>query len=205
MITRRFVLAAGAAFGLSLPAFGACAAASPVATVSAFYDALTTVMKNGRKLGFAGRKQSLAAPMNAAFDLSLMTRLVVGLQWPNLAPDDQKQLAAAFAEFSVANYASEFDDYSGEKFEVDPKATPAPGNDVVVHTKLIQSDGTPVQLDYLLRQEPSGWKIIDVFLSGTISQLAARRSAFTGILREKGAPGLIAVLQDKTKELAAGG
>jgi len=204
MITRRSLLAAGAALAVSLSALDTHAAATPVATVNAFYDALTTVMKNGPKLGFGGRKRTLTSAMNQAFDLALMTRLVVGLQWPSLAPDDQKQLVSAFADFSIANYASEFDDYSGEKFEVDAKTSPAPGNDIVVHTKLIQSDGTPVQLDYLLRQEQGGWRIIDVFLSGTISQLAARRSAFTAILRQQGAPGLIAVLKDKTNELANG-
>jgi phospholipid transport system substrate-binding protein len=160
------------------------------------------VMKDGSKLGFAGRRQKLAPAITQAFDLALMTRLVVGLQWPNLAADDQKQLVSAFADFSIATYAGQFDDFSGEKFEVDPRAVPAPGNDVIVKTKLIQSNGEPVQLDYLLRQEKGEWRIIDVFLSGTISQLAARRSEFSSILREQGARGLIAVLKEKTRALA---
>src|SRR6185437_3079330 len=109
-----------------------------------------------------------------------------------------------FSDFSIATYASQFDDFSGERFQVDPKAVPAPGNDVMVKTKLIPSNGEPVQLDYLLRQEQGDWRIIDVFLSGTISQLAARRSEFSGILREQGAPGLIAVLKQKTKAMANG-
>ena len=120
----------------------------------------------------------------------------------NLSPDDQKQLVGAFTDFSIATYANQFDDFSGEKFEVDPRAVPAPGNDVIVKTKLIQSDGEPVQLDYLLRQEQAEWRIIDIFLSGTISQLAARRSEFSGILREQGAHGLIVVLKERTKALA---
>jgi len=122
----------------------------------------------------------------------------------SLSAEDQRELVAAFSDFSVATYANQFDDFSGERFEVDPKAAPAPGNDVIVKTKLIQSNGEPVQLDYLLRQEQAEWRIIDVFLSGTISQLAARRSEFSGILREQGARGLIAVLRQKTKALASG-
>jgi phospholipid transport system substrate-binding protein len=162
------------------------------------------VMKEGPKLGFAGRRQKLAPAITQAFDLSLMTRLVVGLQWPNLSADDQKQLVIAFSDFSIATYANQFDDFSGERFEIDPKAAPAPGNDVIVKTRLIQSNGEPVQLDYLLRQEQAEWRIIDIFLSGTISQLAARRSEFSGILREQGAHGLIVVLKEKTKALASG-
>jgi phospholipid transport system substrate-binding protein len=204
MITRRAILAAGAALAVSLSGFDTKAAATPPSTLNSFYDALLSVMKDGQKLGFEGRQQKLVPVIARAFDLPLMTRLVVGLQWPNLSPDEQRQLVAAFTEFSVATYASQFDDYDGERFEVDPKAAPAPGNDVIVKTKLVQSSGEPVQLDYLLRQEQGEWRIIDVFLSGTISQLAARRSEFTAILREQGASGLIAVLKEKTKALATG-
>ena len=203
MTRRDIVLAAAALAGLSRSG-AAWAASTPTATLSNFYDVLLAVMKEGQKLGFEGRRQKLTPALSQAFDLPLMTRLVVGLQWPSLPPEDQRQLVAAFTEFSIATYASQFDDYSGEKFQVDPKTAPAPGNDVIVKTKLIQSNGEPVQLDYLLRQEPADWRIIDVFLSGTISQLAARRSEFTGILREQGASGLIALLRERTKALATG-
>ena len=206
MIARRTFLAAGAALVASLCASetGANAAVGPTGTLSAFYDVLMSVMKDGPKLGFDGRRQKLAPAVTQAFDLPLMTRLVVGLQWPNLSADQQKQLVAAFAEFSIATYASQFDDFSGERFEVDSKTAPAPGNDVIVQTKLIQSNGDPVQLNYLLRQEQGDWRVIDVFLEGTISQLAARRSEFSAILRDQGASGLITVLKEKTKALATG-
>jgi len=204
MKRRSFLFAAAAALTVVWRGSESRAAAMPAATLNSFYDTLLAVMKEGPKLGFAGRRQKLAPAITQAFDLSLMTRLVVGLQWPNLSAEDQKQLVAAFSDFSIATYANQFDDFSGEQFEVDPKAAPAPASDVIVKTKLIQSNGEPVQLDYLLRQEQAGWRIIDVFLSGTISQLAARRSEFSGILREKGARGLIAVLTEKTKALASG-
>ncbi|HWE72120.1 MAG TPA: ABC transporter substrate-binding protein [Stellaceae bacterium] len=202
MERRSFLFAATAALTVAWRGAESRAATTPAATLNSFYDTLLAVMKDGPKLGFVGRRQKLAPAITQAFDLALMTRLVVGLPWPSLTVDEQKQLVSAFAEFSIATYANQFDDFSGEKFEVDPKAAPAPGNDVIVKTKLIQSNGEPVQLDYLLRQEQAEWRIIDVFLSGTISQLAARRSEFSGILREQGARGLIAVLKEKTQALA---
>jgi phospholipid transport system substrate-binding protein len=202
-ISRRIFLAATAS-ALALSSGAPRAAANPPATLSVFYDGLLGVMKNGQKLGFEGRRARLAPLIAQAFDLPLMTRLVVGLQWPSLAADDQRQLVAAFTEFSVATYARQFDDYDGERFEVDPKAVPAPGNDMIVKTRLIRSNGDPVQLDYLLRQVPSEWRIIDVFLEGTISQLATRRSEFSAILRDRGASGLIAVLKERAQALATG-
>jgi len=204
MISRRIFLAATAST-LALSSSGAPhAAGNPPATLSVFYDGLLAVMKNGRRLGFEGRRTRLVPLISQAFDLPLMTRLVVGLQWPSLPAEDQRQLVAAFAEFSVATYARQFDDFDGERFEVDPKTAPAPGNDTIVKTRLIRSNGEPVQLDYLMRQAQNEWRIIDVFLEGTISQLATRRSEFSAILRDRGAPGLIAVLKEKTQALATG-
>ena len=201
MITRRTLLTAIAGLPLTANAF---AATEPHATIDAFYDVLLAVMKEGQKLGFAGRRERLAPAITEAFDLPAMTRLVAGLQWQGFSPAEQQQLVAAFSDFSIATYASQFDDYSGESFEVDRKAVPAPGSDVIVRTKLVQPKDNPVQLDYLLRDGQEKWRIIDVYLSGTVSQLAARRSEFSSVLRQSGVSGLVALLKQKTAELAKG-
>ena len=169
-----------------------------------FYDALLGVMKDGQRLGFDGRRQRLGPAIAQAFDLLLMTRLVIGLQWPSLSPEDQRQIVAAFTEFIIASYANQYDNYSGQRFEVDPTPAPAPDGDLTVKTKVIRASGEPVQIDYRLRQQRGDWRIIDVLLGGTVSQLAARRSEFTGILREQGASGLIASLKQKIRSLATG-
>jgi phospholipid transport system substrate-binding protein len=42
-----------------------------------------------------------------------------------------------------------------------------------------------------MRESGTGWKIVDVYLTGTISELATRRSEFTAILRSGGPTALI--------------
>ncbi len=204
MITRRAVLAGFAGLGVAAGTSAAAAIGEPHATIDAFYDVLLAVMKDGQKLGFAGRRGRLAPAITQAFDLPAMTRLVVGLQWQGFSPTEQQQLIAAFSDFSIATYASQFDDYSGESFEVDRKAVPALGGDVIVHTKLVQPNDKPVQLDYLLRSAQEKWRVIDVYLSGTVSQLAARRSEFSAVLRQGGVVGLVTLLKQKTAQLANG-
>jgi phospholipid transport system substrate-binding protein len=201
MITRRTLITAAAWLAVAATAAPA-AAAEPAATVDGFYDVLLSVMKDGAKLGFAGRRDRLAPVIRQAFDLPLMTRLMVGPQWSSISAGEQQQLIEAFSNFSIANYASQFDDYSGESFTVDPKSAPAPGNDVIVRTKLNQPNDKPVQLDYLLRSAEGKWRIIDVYLSGTVSQLAARRSEFSSVLRRDGVRGLVSLLKEKTTQLA---
>jgi phospholipid transport system substrate-binding protein len=174
--------------------------ASPSATISTFYDALVATMKDGPTLGFNGRSERLSPAIRSAFDLPLMTRLMVGPQWTGLTPEQQRQLVAAFSDFSVAVYASRFEDYSGERFQVDGDPTPSTTG-VIVHSKLLKSDGDPVQIDYLMRANERGWQIIDVFLSGTVSELATRRSEFSAVMRRGGAEALVDVLQKKAAQL----
>lgn len=199
MISRRVFFAAALAAAAPMQRLHA-AAASPNATVAAFYDALLATMKVGPTVGFSGRRERLAPAIRRAFDLPLMTRLMVGPQWTSLTPDQQQQLVAAFSEFSIATYANRFDDYSGERFEIDPGSTPT-SNGIIVHTRLVKTDSDPVAIDYLMREADGGWQIINVYLSGTVSELATRRSEFSSVLRRGGADALVDVLQKKTAEL----
>ena len=72
----------------------------------------------------------------------------------------------------------------------------------MIKTRLVQPKDDAVQLNYLLRKSDQGWKIIDVYLSGTISELASRRSEFSSVMRRGGVAALIDQLHKKTAQLA---
>ena len=175
---------------------------TPQNVVKSFYDVLLGVMRDAKALGFSGRYDRLKPAIEEAYNLPLMSRLTVGPQWQSMTPEEQAKLGVAFSQFTVATYANRFDDYSGEKFEVLPETAPSNGG-VIVQTRLIKSNGEPVTLNYLMRQAGGKWQIIDVFLSGTISELATRRSEFTSILRRDGPQGLLQVLDKRVADLKA--
>jgi phospholipid transport system substrate-binding protein len=130
-----------------------------------------------------------------------MTRIVVGGRWTKLSEAERRQVVDLFRRFSVSTYANEFSGYGGERFELgDDRAHPGLGT--IVETRLVLKDGAPVELNYLLRETPQGWKIVDVYLDGTISELARRRDEFASIIRSRGVDGLIALLKKKNEELA---
>ncbi|HXE16429.1 MAG TPA: ABC transporter substrate-binding protein [Stellaceae bacterium] len=205
MISRRRVFQ----FGIAAGAIGAmgihfAAAATPdqaVATVRTFYDHLTATMKDGPRLGFTGRRDRLAPAIQRAFDLPRMTQLAVGPRWRSMSEQQHAALIAAFGAYSAATYASRFSHDSGDRFDVSPAVTASQDGDTIVHTKLVRSSDEPVQLDYLMKQGAGGWKIEDVYLSGTISELATRRSEFTAVLNRGGPEALVEALRKK----AAGG
>jgi phospholipid transport system substrate-binding protein len=201
---RRRIAALLLLVGACVAGAGTAAAADtgPQGAPQALCDLLIQVMKQGPKLGFAGRVKLLDPELNRLFDLPLTTRLVVGPPWRSISPPQQQALVHAFSDYSTAVYASRFKDYSGERFVVDPNTDKLASGDVIVHTKLLPQSGDPVQLDYLVRSEADGWRIIDVLLNGTISEMAQRRSEFGSALRDGGAAALTDLLRKKTAELA---
>ncbi|MBL6077790.1 ABC transporter substrate-binding protein [Belnapia sp. T18] len=191
--SRRTLLAALAALSL-VPA--AQAQTAPIERLNA---ALLDVMKNARSLGVRGREQRLRPVMEQVFNLPAMTRIAVGPPWTTFSPADQQALVTAFSDWSIATYASRFDGYGGESFEIEGSA-PRPNGDVIVNTRIIRPSDSPVQINYLLREG----RIVDIYLTGTISELASRRSEFAGLLREGGAQRLVAELRRRTAEALRG-
>jgi len=205
MLSRRMVLAA---LAVAVPALGrapaAGAAGDPGATIRAFYDTLIAVMKEAKRLSFDQRYARLAPAVGRAFNLPLMTRIAVGPSWADMTQAQQQRLTDAFARYTISTYTNRFDGYSGERFEVAPAPLQNP-NGVIVETRLIRTDGEPVTLNYLMRSNGAGaWQVIDVFLSGTISELATRRSEFAAVLQRAGADGLLRLLQTRAAALRTG-
>jgi phospholipid transport system substrate-binding protein len=174
---------------------GAAAASDPQEVVRGFYGVLLSNMRDGRLLGASGRLARLAPVVDRTFDISAMTRLAVGPSWANLNPAQQQQLIAAFGHYVAATYADQFDIYSGERLEVSGERPR--GADAVVETRIVKPNGEATRLDYLMRQDQSGRRISDVYLDGSISQLAVHRSEFHSILQREGVDGLVMALNRK--------
>ena len=94
--------------------------------------------------------------------------------------------------------------WSGQSFETIGEE-PARNDTVIVRSKLIDPKDEPVELNYRMHKTADGWKIIDVYLDGTVSELALRRSEFSGIVKRENFDALIAALDAKIAKLAAGG
>jgi phospholipid transport system substrate-binding protein len=175
---------AAAPTGLALSVQPAAAqTADPAsAQIQGFYDALQASMKSG---GTAkSRYDRLKPAVEKAFDLPAMTATAVGPGWASMSDADKKALTDAFARMTIANYAKNFDSYSGEKFTVEP-ASVTRGSDRFVKSTLKTSDDT-IAFNYRTHQVGSDWKITDVYLAGNISQMAQKRSDFAATLASGG-------------------
>jgi phospholipid transport system substrate-binding protein len=186
---------------LALGAAGAgAAAASPQGTVQSFYATLLTTMKQGPRLGQSGRYAALAPVVQQVFDVPLMTRLAVGADWAGMTPAQQQQVTAAFGHYIAATYAYRFKSYDGQELQIGNEEPFAGG--YIVHTKIGKPTDDPTTINYLVREDGGNWQIADVYLDGTISQLATQRSEFHDILQRKGVDGLISTLNNKVDLLS---
>ncbi len=170
------------------------------ARIEKYYEDLMPTIRQANRLTVRERDKRFAPAITGAFDLATMTRLAVGPAWKTFSPEQQSAAREAFTRFIVADYASQIDDYSGEKFVVDPQTVPETrGGGEIVKTRLQQASGRTVIINYLVR----GGKVIDVYLNGTISDLATRRDEFASIIASGGADGLVKRLNERTQNLLA--
>lgn len=200
---RRSWLRSLAAFAAaaSIAAVARSAPSGPVAVIERLDAAYLEVLERAERLGFEGRVEKLRPALAAAFDFQAMARLSVGGRWKDLSPEQQSRLEGAIARLSVATTASRFTGHSGERFEILGEEPSTQGT-VLVRTRVVVPGKEPVQLDYRLRAGPEGWRVIDIFLNGTVSELALRRSEYGTILDRDGFDALIASIDAKASEMA---
>ncbi|MBO0739553.1 MAG: ABC transporter substrate-binding protein [Alphaproteobacteria bacterium] len=179
--------------------FAAAATPGPMDAVRQFYGVLLDTMQHGPALGAKGRYQKLEPVVLRTFDVPFMTRLSIGPSWSKLTPEQKRRAATAYGRYITAVYATRFDEYSGEKFQVLGEQQIKHGT--LVKSQIIKSNGEPVSINYVLHDNNVAWQIRDAYLSGSISELATRRSEFSAILRTNGIDALIATLNKKADDL----
>jgi len=184
---------AGSSPGNATEGSGATAAR---ATVERLYAALLDVMKRSDELSYQGRYAELDPVIQQVYDLPFMSAKTLGRHWKQLSEEDRSRWVSIFTRLTVSTYADRFDGYTGQKFEV-LSVEPSNYETMVVRTRIVPTDDDPVDLDYRLRDEQGSWRIIDIFMNGTVSELALRRSEYSSVVKRDGFEALLASLEEK--------
>lgn len=199
---RKFVVVLAVAVLFQAPAFAD--SSDPAASrITSFYGSLLDTMKQAKQLGVKGRYDKLSPVLAKTYDLPSMSKLAVGPSWSALTSQQQAAIINAFTRMTIATYASRFDGFSGEQFQIVETSDRANG-DKIVKTQIVKSDGGTVPLNYLMRKSGADWKIVDIYLDGTISELANRRAEFGAILKSGGPDALVVSLTKQGDKLLTG-
>jgi phospholipid transport system substrate-binding protein len=176
------------------------AAPPPVAAaregIEELHATLLGVMKEADALGFQGRLERIRPVLLHLYDFAFMAEKSVGLGWRDLDESGRARLVDAFSRLAIATYAARFDGYDGARFET-LGVQPASHDTVLVKTRIVRGSGETVALDYRMRAVEGSWRIIDVFMNGTVSELALRRAEYSGVLKRQGFDALLEAIEQK--------
>lgn len=198
----RLLIALVIVVGLSAPQrLGA--AEPPTAIVETLHEALLSLMRDAAGLSVEQRYARIAPPLEKTYDFQTMTRLAVGTAWTEASAEQRAALTDAFSRLSIATYAKRFSGYSGERFETLGEKD-GPRGTRLVETRLVRPADPAVPLTYVLQKQEQGFRIIDVILQGSISELAVRRSEYAQVLRQGGVEALTKLLDSKAEEMLRG-
>jgi phospholipid transport system substrate-binding protein len=182
------------------------AAPSPekaTALVEELHSALLASMKSAASTPVSARAENLRPVVESGFGLARMARFAVGSGWSKMTGAQRAAYVKAFSDVTVATYANRFDGYSGESFFT--LGTQAgPQGSLLVATELRRPKDDPVALTYVIFGEGDNARIVDIYLDGSISELARQRSEYQSVMRRSGADALIDGLDAKARRLLAG-
>jgi phospholipid transport system substrate-binding protein len=148
----------------------------------------------------AAREAGIRRVLEAYFDLAYMGRSTLGSYWNQATPEQRERFLKASASTEAHAYAERFGQYRGQTLTVG--RTNIRGNGVsIVDSKLTQSSGDPVAIQWEVRTEGPGLRIIDVKTEG-VSMTMTRRADFVSYIRNNGGQvgPLIEELESRAKQ-----
>jgi len=169
--------------------------------IGVLYSALIGCMKEAESLGVQGRADLLEPAVNEAYDMEYMAAKVLGRHWRKLTPEQQGHWRTTFSRLTVHTYATRFDGFGGERFEV-LSSKPSKRSTVLVLTQIVPSREDPVEVNYRVAERDGRWRIIDVYLNGTVSELALRRSEYGTVIKRDGFDQLLSSLGEKLSDVS---
>jgi len=167
--------------------------AAPTAVVEKFHSTIIANMKDGKTLGFDGRVAKLKPVIAETFDIPTMARISTGAAaWAKMSDADKASIIDAFGAWTTASYAGNFKAWNGETFETKSQSPDDGKGNILVNTQLNPKGMAPVAFNYRMQKVGAGWKAVDIFLDGAISQLATFRAQFAAVQSKGGVTELVA-------------
>jgi len=171
---------------------------SATAVIDRFHATLLDVMKNAKTLGVDGRRERLQPVMDETYDFPGMAQRSLGPAWGKLDDAEHARFEQVFRALILRTYATRFDGYVSERFETLGVEPSIAGTSIV--RSVLHAPKEDVHLDYRMRETTAGWRVIDVYLGGTVSELALKRAEYTAVLERDGFDALVAALERKVAE-----
>ena len=128
-----------------------------------------------------------------------MISAIIGGRWKNISNQNKDRLQKSFRKYIAKNYISQFRKIKNPEFRnIEEKKIG--GKYWLINSKLILTN-EEIKIDYLLTFENEQWKIFDILLAGSISEIATKKSEFQKYLANQDYEVLIKKLESTKNEI----
>ncbi len=135
-------------------------------------------------------------------DAPRMTMLASGRYWRDATPEQKQKLTAEFRTLLIYTYSGALSQIKNETVEFKAMRSDPTDTDVEVRSQVNVARGEPTVLNYRVAKSATGWKIYDINVMGAWL-VETYKSSFASEISKSGIDGLIKVLAEKNKGLAA--
>jgi phospholipid transport system substrate-binding protein len=196
----RISLSVGLVLLLSLFATQAQAVAADQFVKTHAERVLARIMANQSSLKANPEKlyQLIRSDILPHIDFHSMSQSVLGKHWKSASATQRKAFIDAFSQLLIRTYGTALLNYSGQAIDYKPEQPSKDGKYAVVRTRVPNSGGSPVAIDYRLRSQGASWKVVDIKVGG-VSLVSNYRTSFSAQVGKDGLDGLIQQLQKKTR------
>ena len=129
------------------------------------------------------------------YDTEKMLKMIIGDVWKNSSSDEQKQLINVFEKYISINYIKRFSKIEEPVFQFLENKNVA--NFLMIKTQLVLKQNEKIPISYLLTKKGEKWKIFDVLLAGSVSEIATKKSEFNAFLKDGKIDSLLEALRKK--------
>ena len=128
------------------------------------------------------------------YNAEKMIAKIIGDTWKKTNKKDQQEIVFIFQEYIAKNYFKRFKKIKNPIF--DYKESRKISEKLMLIKTILLVDKEKVLINYLLIFDKNQWRIFDVLLAGSISEIATKKSEFSGFIRD----GKISPLIDALKK-----
>ena len=137
--------------------------------------------------------KNLLNVINRTYDAEKMLKMIIGKDWENQEIEKKEELIIVFKKYISKNYLKRFSKIDDVSFR-NEKMEKISSELFLVRSNLIIKQ-EKISMDYLLSLKNNVWKIFDVLLDGSISEIATKKSEFRIFIKEKEIDSLIDALK----------
>lgn len=166
---------------LAAPARVVQAADDPAQLIQTVANEVIDLIKH--KTG-AEREAGIQKVLQTYFDMPYMGRAALGTHWAGTNEEERQRYLKAAVGAEAHAYSERFGQYGGQTLEVG-KVIDRSNGVWVVQSKLNQTNGQPIKIEWEVRSLEGSLRITDVKIEG-VSMVMTRRSDFNSYIQSHG-------------------